>query len=618
MLVRLVPALFAVAFALSLAVLFDPPEVRHSGAATCETSIDLVLVIDGSGSIFASDFSKVKDFSNDLVSSFAVSDSAARIGVVQFSGEGQGRVEIGLSGNASAVHAAINNMAQIEGYTDIQEGLALGQDEIAANARPGVPRVIILLTDGQQEGAPGDPVAEAEAARAAGTEIFAVGVGGGPNIDQLNAIASDPDGAHVYSVEDFNSLQAIRDQLVATACPSPTAATSTPTSTMQVTPTVTPTGTPGGSSTATPTVTPSATPTPGGSNDGPGSCTPVSPGGKVSAAIDPAGDVDYFCINAGAGQTIVIDIDAYVNGSPLDTVVTLFDKDGVTLLAENDDGDNLDSHLEFALSNGGTYYIRVKSYGHPCCGGPGYTYSLLVKLLGGSPPPTATPTPTPTATPGEPNDGVGACSPVSSGAKVHAAIDSAGDADFYCISGGAGQQLTVDIDAYVKGSPLDAIVTLFGKDGVTVLAENDDGENVDPYLEYLLSNTGTYYLRVTSYGHPCCGGPGFVYVLIVKLVGGAPTATPSPTFSPTPSRTPTRTATPALPPGSDPSLPGDVNCDGRVNSIDAAYILQYQAGLISGLPCQAKGDLNHDGRIDSIDAALILQFVAGLIGSLPP
>jgi hypothetical protein len=54
-----------------------------------------------------------------------------------------------------------------------------------------------------------------------------------------------------------------------------------------------------------------------------------------------------------------------------------------------------------------------------------------------------------------------------------------------------------------------------------------------------------------------------------------------------------------------------------VNAIDAAYVLQYQAGLISSLPCQVKADVDQDGRITSIDAALILQYGAGLIHRLP-
>ncbi|MCH8995345.1 MAG: chromosome condensation regulator RCC1 [Chloroflexi bacterium] len=64
------------------------------------------------------------------------------------------------------------------------------------------------------------------------------------------------------------------------------------------------------------------------------------------------------------------------------------------------------------------------------------------------------------------------------------------------------------------------------------------------------------------------------------------------------------------------ALTGDATCDGSVDSIDAAVVLQLDAGLLSSLACQDAADVNNDGAINAIDAALILQFVAGLLGSL--
>ena len=65
-------------------------------------------------------------------------------------------------------------------------------------------------------------------------------------------------------------------------------------------------------------------------------------------------------------------------------------------------------------------------------------------------------------------------------------------------------------------------------------------------------------------------------------------------------------------------LYGDASCDGRVNSIDAAVVLQYSAGILPSLGCPANADVNGDGRANSLDSALILQYAAGLIAYLGP
>ena len=63
---------------------------------------------------------------------------------------------------------------------------------------------------------------------------------------------------------------------------------------------------------------------------------------------------------------------------------------------------------------------------------------------------------------------------------------------------------------------------------------------------------------------------------------------------------------------------GDANCLGSVDSIDAALVLQLEAGLVHSLTCQDIADVNEDRFINAIDATVILQFVAGLVPQLPP
>jgi len=80
--------------------------------------------------------------------------------------------------------------------------------------------------------------------------------------------------------------------------------------------------------------------------------------------------------------------------------------------------------------------------------------------------------------------------------------------------------------------------------------------------------------------------------------------------------TPTPTGAPTATPTSQGVL-GDANCDGTINSIDAAIILQVTAGLLASAPCAQNADVNHDGQINSIDASLVLQVAAGLLSGFP-
>ena len=131
-------------------------------------------------------------------------------------------------------------------------------------------------------------------------------------------------------------------------------------------------------------------------------------------------------------------------------------------------------------------------------------------------------------------------------------------------------------------------------------------------------------------GFWCGAVPAGVTGTPLPTVTPAATVTPTPTVTGTPpTATLTATGTVVLVATSTPTISapdtptptvliGDVNCDGLVNSIDAAFVLQFVAALLGSLPCPDAADTNGNGDVNSIDAALILQFTAGLLGSLPP
>ncbi|MGB2695492.1 MAG: VWA domain-containing protein, partial [Dehalococcoidia bacterium] len=239
----------------------DQPEFSFAGQpADCSAALDLMLVLDGSGSISdvpppgggLSEWQTLVQFAVDLTESFKVSTNSAHIGVVQFSSFT--RLEIALSDNQQAVVNAIENMVQYHDLTDIAGGINRAQIEFNAHGRAGVPQAMIVVTDGVQTVA-GDPVVAATTVKAKGKKIFSVGVGDSISTQLLSDIASDPDDQHVFFVDQFDQLVEILDELVDVTCP-PTATpslTKTPTSTPTATPTPSLTPLP---PTSTPTNTP--------------------------------------------------------------------------------------------------------------------------------------------------------------------------------------------------------------------------------------------------------------------------------------------------------------------------------------------------------------------------
>jgi large repetitive protein len=120
-----------------------------------------------------------------------------------------------------------------------------------------------------------------------------------------------------------------------------------------------------------------------GRNDRIESATPVG-NGTFAASISPSGDPgtvfapdeDYYAVTTTATSTITVDIDAQVNGSPLDSVIELLDSRGNVLnlcgspafnsQCISDDevlGVQLDSLLQLRVNGATTFYVHVVDWG---------------------------------------------------------------------------------------------------------------------------------------------------------------------------------------------------------------------------------------------------------------
>jgi Ca-activated chloride channel family protein len=111
----------------------------------------------------------------DVVKRFVSGRKSDRIGVVAFSGEAL--TQVPLTTDYPVVHAAVNNLqaGQLEDGTAIGTAIATAANRLR-NA-PGKSRVMILLTDGENNRGAIDPRTAAQAAAQFGVRIYTVGVG---------------------------------------------------------------------------------------------------------------------------------------------------------------------------------------------------------------------------------------------------------------------------------------------------------------------------------------------------------------------------------------------------------------------------------------------------------
>lgn len=101
---------------------------------------------------------------------------------------------------------------------------------------------------------------------------------------------------------------------------------------------------------------------------------------EVEGAINGAQDVDVFRVEGKEGQRLVLAVHAARYGSPLDSLLTVYNSAGRVLAVNDDFGDSRDSQLEITLPQTGVYYVAVADANDQ--GGPQFLYRLVIQPKG--------------------------------------------------------------------------------------------------------------------------------------------------------------------------------------------------------------------------------------------
>ena len=205
-LTRLARALRALALVLLIIALARP---RTGATAENVTSagINIVLVIDISSSMLAEDFQPQNriEVAKDVVQRFIRERKSDRLGVVSFSGEAL--TQVPLTVDYPVVTAAVGNLqpGQLEDGTAIGTAIATAANRL--REAPGKSRVMILLTDGENNRGAIDPRTAAKAAAEFGIKIYSIGVG-------TEGLAPVPVGRGVFGLRFENREVRIDEPLL--------------------------------------------------------------------------------------------------------------------------------------------------------------------------------------------------------------------------------------------------------------------------------------------------------------------------------------------------------------------------------------------------------------------
>ncbi|VCW77647.1 unnamed protein product, partial [Gulo gulo] len=172
---------------------------------------DLLFLLDSSASVSHYEFSRVREFVGQLVGLLPLGPGALRASLVHVGSRPYTEFPFGQHSSGEAVQDAIRAAAQRMGDTNTGLALAYAKEQLfaeVAGARPGVPKVLVWVTDGGSSDPVGPPMQEL---KDLGVTVFIVSTGRG-NLLELSAAASAPPEKYLHFV-DVDDLHIIAQEL---------------------------------------------------------------------------------------------------------------------------------------------------------------------------------------------------------------------------------------------------------------------------------------------------------------------------------------------------------------------------------------------------------------------
>jgi Ca-activated chloride channel family protein len=152
------------------------PGTSYETRRTIGDGIDIMLCLDVSGSMLAQDFRPNRlEAAKEVAIRFVASRPADRMGLVIFSGESFTQCPLTTDHRMLTRQIESIRSGLLEDGTAIGSGMVTSLDRLRSSAMRS--KVLILLTDGENNGGLIDPVTAKEMARTLGIRVYTIGIG---------------------------------------------------------------------------------------------------------------------------------------------------------------------------------------------------------------------------------------------------------------------------------------------------------------------------------------------------------------------------------------------------------------------------------------------------------
>jgi uncharacterized protein YegL len=182
---------------------------------TCASKLDIVVLMDGSGSVLDDDFAAQKATVNGILDRLEFGDEFAKVGVAVFGGNTT--EVVALSTDKSAVTTAVSAATTESAETHLAKALEFAQGMLTLG-RQDAQSVVMLLLDGS----PADLRAAEQIAQTLHdhARLLVVPIGAGEDFDAMKRLASYPARVNVLAVNDLAAAgESEFTRFVASLCP---------------------------------------------------------------------------------------------------------------------------------------------------------------------------------------------------------------------------------------------------------------------------------------------------------------------------------------------------------------------------------------------------------------